>query len=177
MRLLQTYQNLLLADLDRQLLFGEGLQATLIASDGRTIEKWTDYERNFGEGLSGSLYVEDGIFDRASDICRKLERKRNRSRIFNTYLLPVIIQAFMWGNNFVMTEGVKKQLASFDLPIKYAGAIVYSIWLVFETKEFIRKWRLRNLWYEKIDEKKAVRDFLTKIIMACALFAIAYFLY
>lgn len=175
MRLLNTYQNLRLADVDRQLFLGEGIRLTLVASDGRTIDKWTDYETNFGEGLSGSLYVEDDTFERASQVCQKLERKRKHSRIFLIYIIPLIIQGSMWFSNLAMTKNVKELLLSSDLPIKYTGAVVYSIWLVFETSKFIRKWNRRNLWNEQINEKKEVRDFLTKILMACLLFVLAYF--
>jgi hypothetical protein len=114
MRLLSTYQNLYLADLDRQLLALKNIPTTFIASDGSVIEKWLDYENNLETDLSGSLYVEDNIFDRASRVYRKMDRKRNRSQFFITYTLPVILFVATWSANVRMSEKTKELLVSFN---------------------------------------------------------------
>lgn len=176
MKLLGTYQNLRRADIDRQFLSREGIGTILVASDGRTIDKWTDYETNFGDRLSGSLYVEDDVFDRALPVYKKRIKKGNHFRIFNNYLVPLIIQISMWSSNLAMSENVKEFLLSYNLQIKYTGAIAYTIFLlVLEAEKFTRKRGRSKLWNEQIDEKNEVRDFLTKILMACLLFVLAYF--
>lgn len=181
MRLLSTYQNLHLADLDRQLLALKNIPTTLVASNGRTIEKWLDCENNLEVDLAGSLYVEDNIFDRASRVYRKMDRKRNRSQFFITYILPIILLAVTWSANVRMDEKAKELLASFNIPIKYVGALVYGVLLVFETKDFIRKWwrpsdKYRETELGKIELQKETRSILTKLFITIALLVVAYFL-
>ena len=174
-RLLHTYADLSSAELARQILANRNIQATLIASGGRTINKWTVYETNFGDDLSGSLYVEDTVFDQALQIIQKIEREKKRHRILKLYVFPVFLQAIMFLTNLEVARKVKDLLVSFDLHIKYTGAIVYFTWLIHETNEFIKQWNRRNSMYKKIDTKQLVRDYIIKIIMACTLFLIAYF--
>lgn len=182
MRLLSTYKNLYLADLDRQLLALKNIPTTFIASDGRVIEKWLDYENNLDADLSGSLYVEDNIFDRASRVYRKMDRKRNRSQFFITYILPIILFVVTWSANVRMSEKAKELLLSFNIPIKYTGAFVYCILLVFEIKDFIKKWWVPSDKYKKIEIgkvefQKEVRSIVTKLFIATVLFVTAYLLF
>jgi len=172
MRLLHTYSDLSSSELARQILARKNIQATLVASNGRTINKWTVYETNFGDDLSGSLYVEDSVFDQSLQIIQKLERDIKFHNILKTYFAPVLLQSIMFLTNFGVARQVKELLASFSLPIKYTGAIVYFIWLIYETNKFIAKWNKRNSVY-KIDNK-AVRDYIIMVIMAGTLFLIAY---
>ena len=60
-------------------------------------------------------------------------------------------------------------------------AIVYGLFLVFETKDFIRKWwrpsdKYRETELGKIELQKDTRSILTKLFITIALSVAAYFL-
>jgi len=164
------------------LLALENIPTTLVASDGKTIEKWLDYEPDSEADLSGSLYVEDNIFNKASQVYLKMNRKRNHSEFYRIFFVPIILQVLTWTANARVTDKAEKLLGSFNISIKYAGAVVYAILTVFETKDFIKKWSSSSDEYRKtevgkIELRRAKLNLLVKFLMAILLFATAYFLF